>query len=71
MDFISPSRSLRIGLPCGINDRVACMPLAEAGLTGNPWLLSNQIDLFFSHCHHLKGTVLLLGLSLSNSAQNI
>lgn len=45
------------------------MPLAEAGLAGNPWLLSNQIDLFFSHCHHLKGTVLLLGLSSSNSAQ--
>lgn len=69
MDFISPNRSPRIGLLCGINDRVACVPLAEAGLAGNPWLLFNQIDLFFSHCHHLKAIVLLLGLSSSNSAQ--
>ena len=69
MDFISPNHFPHIGLLCGINYRIAYVPLAEAGLAGNPWLLFSQIDLFFSRCHHLKGIVLLLGFSPSNFAQ--
>lgn len=48
MDFISPNHSLHIGLPRGINDRIACAPSAEADLARNPWLLFSQTDLSFS-----------------------